>query len=132
MGPNNEPANPGVMSFTRTVPALVPSVRHSSLPASDVLALKKTMLPSATNLLGAELPKPGQMSLTSDVPAAVPLAFQSSRPMLVLLCLLVCGAAALKENCAADSSKLERFGARAAAEQIDDQRRIRRSAIASP
>src|SRR5262249_32935848 len=91
MLPKDEPANPGVMSFTRTVPALVPSVRHNSSPKADVLAVKKTTLFKATNLLGAELPKPDQISLTSDVPAAVPSVFQSSRPMLVLLCLLVCG-----------------------------------------
>jgi hypothetical protein len=85
------------MSLTSTVPLRVPSVRHSSLPKADVLAVKKTRLLRATNLLGAELPKPDQISLTSDVPAAVPLVFQSSRPMWVLRLRLVCGAVELKK-----------------------------------
>ena len=40
-----------------------------------MLAVKKTTLLRATNLLGAELPKPDQMSLTSDVPAGRAVGF---------------------------------------------------------
>jgi hypothetical protein len=44
----SDPAEPGRMSFTRTVPAAVPSLFHSSMPAWGVEAVKKAVAPITT------------------------------------------------------------------------------------
>jgi hypothetical protein len=68
------------MSFTRTVPAGVPSVFHSSSPLSGCSATKKRVPPTAVNPDANDDPGPGRMSLTSVVPAVVPSVFHSSYP----------------------------------------------------
>ena len=79
-----EDAVPGLMSFTNTVPAEVPSLVHSSKPLcapdAPLLAAKYTLVPIATSPVGAPLPEPW-MSLTSTVPALVPSLFHSSVPL---------------------------------------------------
>src|SRR5262245_24181779 len=78
---------PGLMSLTRTVPAAVPSLFHSSWPLVPLEAEKNnvplTFVSSWTfELEPYELPPPGRMSLTRTVPAAVPLLFHSSSPLV--------------------------------------------------
>ena len=51
----DDDAAPGAMSFTSCVPAAVPSVRHSSRPASVVVAVKNTASPDAVKPEGDEL-----------------------------------------------------------------------------
>ena len=76
-----ELAGPGRISLTRTVPAAVPSLFHSSLPVSGWKALKKSVpLIFRSRATPAE-PAPGTMSLTRTVPAAVPSLFHSSLPV---------------------------------------------------
>src|SRR4051794_19462702 len=77
LGP--EDADPGVMSLTRTVPADVPSLFHSSLPAESP-ATKKRVFPTAVRDTGELPPVPATMSLTRTVPAVVPLLLHNSAP----------------------------------------------------
>ncbi len=44
--------DPGRMSLTNTVPALVPSLFQSSLPFCASVAVKKTVPPTSTKLVG--------------------------------------------------------------------------------
>src|SRR5262245_66254427 len=59
------PAEPGLMSLTRAVPAEVPSLRHSSLPWLPSLAKKKSVPLTFRRLLGQEPAEAGLMSLTT-------------------------------------------------------------------
>jgi hypothetical protein len=68
------------MSSTMTVPAAVPSVFHSSLPFVASLALKKTVLPTASKPYGLLSPPPGMMFLSITVPPTVPSDTQGSNP----------------------------------------------------
>ena len=68
------------MSLTRTVPAAVPSLFHSSVPLAPSSAVKKSVPSDVRQVRGLELPVPGLMSLTRTVPAAVPSLFHSSSP----------------------------------------------------
>src|SRR5438552_11256334 len=65
------------MSFTRTVPAAVPSLFQSPVGSS---VAKKSVPFTFVRLCGFEPLLPGLMSFTSTVPAAVPSLFQSSSP----------------------------------------------------
>ena len=65
------------MSFTKTVPAAVPSVFHSSLPCVPPLAVKYVTPLTTTGLFGLELVLV-LMSLTRRVPVAVPSLMYSS------------------------------------------------------
>ena len=71
---------PGLMSLTRTVPASVPSLFHSSLPLTPSSAEKNSVPPTAVRSSMSEPEPPGSMSLTRTVPAAVPSLFHSSSP----------------------------------------------------
>ena len=74
----SELPGPGLMSFTRTVPAAVPSVLHSSDPVPSSAA-KKSVPPTLVNPVGLELP--GRlMSATRTVPLSVPSLLHSSDP----------------------------------------------------
>src|SRR6266487_3694105 len=64
------------MFFTRTVPAVVPSVFQSSIPLTPSSAAKKSVAPTAVRYFGEELY--GEISLTFTVPAEVPSLFHSS------------------------------------------------------
>ena len=66
------------MSLTRTVPAAVPSLFHSSTPCVPSSAAKNSVPFTFVRSLGYELRLPGLMSLTRTVPAAVPSLFHSS------------------------------------------------------
>src|SRR5690606_6711207 len=72
-------------SCARTVPTVVPSVRHSSLPLPGEVVpseARKYSLPLySTMYCGLELEVPLQMSATITVPAAVPSVFHSSVPV---------------------------------------------------
>ena len=65
------PSSPGLMSFTKTVPASVPSLFQSSVPCTPSSAAKKKVFPMAILgvVVGAEKPagiqpsSPGYMSL---------------------------------------------------------------------
>ena len=46
---------PGQMSLINTVPALVPSVFHSSWPSAGVEATKKVVVPMVRKFAGEEL-----------------------------------------------------------------------------
>src|SRR6266705_575035 len=70
---------PVLMSFTRTVPASVPSLFQSSAPELPSLARKYSAPLKTVNPRGVE-PAPGLMFFTHTVPASVPLVFQSSTP----------------------------------------------------
>ena len=67
-----EASGHGLMSFTSTVPALVPSLRHSSTPLVDSAAEKNTKGPATVNEIGKDPAGPASMSFTRDVPALVP------------------------------------------------------------
>ena len=68
------------MSLTRTVPAAVPSLFHSSSPVEPSSAVKNSVPFTFVRLLGSEPAPLGMMSLTRTVPAAVPSLFHSSTP----------------------------------------------------
>ena len=70
------------MSLTRTVPASVPSLFHSSAPWSPSSAAKNSVPFTAVRLSGPYDSRTGSglMSLTRTVPAAVPSLFHSSAP----------------------------------------------------
>ena len=70
------------MSLTRTVPASVPSVFHSSRPWVPSSAVKNSVPPTSVRYVGPlySPSSPGSMSLTRTVPASVPSDFHSSRP----------------------------------------------------
>ena len=71
------------MSLTRTEPAAVPSLFHSSVPCPAPSAAKKTVPASAEKLRGLEeAPGVGSRSARSSVPAAVPSLVQSSEPFV--------------------------------------------------
>ena len=66
---------------TRTVPAAVPSLFHSSLPVSAVVGAEVERAADVGELARATSCRgPGMMSLTRTVPAAVPSLFHSSTP----------------------------------------------------
>ena len=69
------------MTFSRMVPAVVPSLLQSPwlTPSS---ARKNSMPPARVSSVGYELPEPGLMSLTRTVPAGVPSVFHSSTPLV--------------------------------------------------
>ena len=71
------------MSLTRTVPASVPSLFHSSRPLIAVVGREEQRAAHRRQVAGDEPngPVPGLMSLTRTVPAAVPSLFHSSRPV---------------------------------------------------
>src|SRR5262245_11605068 len=74
------------MSFTRVVPAVVPSLFHNSEPAA-VTAVKNNVPFTFVRLLGLELLGvepllPVKISLTRTVPAAVPSLFHNSWPVV--------------------------------------------------
>ena len=76
----NEFAAPVLISFTIMVPAVVPSVFHSSFPvATSEARIKRTPL-RMNKGRGDELAEPALISLTRTVPAAVPSVFHSSAP----------------------------------------------------
>ena len=60
------------ISLTRTVPAAVPSLFHSSDPWVASVALKKRRPFASVNSLRLELP-PGKISFTRTVPEGKPL-----------------------------------------------------------
>src|SRR5919106_755000 len=68
-----------VKSFSRTVPAAVPSLLHSSLlpPSAGV---KNVVPPTSVKASGLELVGPGRMSFTRDVPDAIPFVLHNSVP----------------------------------------------------
>ena len=76
----SDPAAPGAMSFTMTVPLREPSVFHSSVPCVPSLAEKKKVLPSKPSGWGLKPAAPGLISLNMKVPLGVPLLTQSSEP----------------------------------------------------
>ena len=63
---------PGEMSFTSTVPAAVPSLFQSSVPASNVDCGKIECPVETGQIFRRGAPGPGRMSRTRKVPAAVP------------------------------------------------------------
>src|SRR3954447_16152958 len=69
------PAAPAVVSATSDVPPVVPSVRHSSKPATPSSARKYQKPPIRSN--PGEKPLSTKWSRNSTVPAAVPSVFQS-------------------------------------------------------
>ena len=75
------------MSISRLVPAVVPSVTHSSPPvASGSLPLATNTArppPSAAMPPATPLATPGPMSLSRVVPALVPSVIQNSLPWLL-------------------------------------------------
>ena len=76
----NDPREPARMSFTRTVPAEVPSDCQSSRPETGATnAVKYSVPPDHTKEFGVLL-EPGAMSFTRTVPAAVRSVFHSSVP----------------------------------------------------
>src|SRR5215470_18458505 len=56
---------PGLMSWTRTLPAAVPSLRQSSEPCTPSLASKRRVPPTFKSESGFDPTEPGHMSLTS-------------------------------------------------------------------
>src|SRR5215212_7372337 len=83
----------GLMSLTRVVPLLVPSLFHSSTPCLPSLAFKQRVLPTTNSFstsalrltapvvsLVFELPWWVLMSLTRVVPLLIPSLFHSSTP----------------------------------------------------
>src|SRR5262245_20783293 len=91
--PNSTKLDPGpeLMSFTRSVPASVPSLVQSSVPDPGVDARKNNRLLNTTSPEGLDPPAPGLMSLTRVVPSAVPSVRHNSVP-------LVSGTPALKKS----------------------------------
>lgn len=79
---------PGMISRTRRVPSVVPSVHQSSVPEVDVVAVKKTRLPVRQKLAGEAEVEPRLMSLRRVVPTGVPSEVQSSMPLAVPLLAL--------------------------------------------
>src|SRR6266853_1551573 len=72
----------GQMSFTRIVPAPVPSVLHSSRPVTPSSAENSNALFKTVKAFGEELaPGVALMSFTRTVPNPVPLLFHSSTPV---------------------------------------------------
>ena len=69
------------MSFTRTVPAVVPSDFQSSVPPAKSVATKYNVPFAFVRLLGIEPTPPALMSLTITVPVAVPSDFHNSIPL---------------------------------------------------
>src|SRR5262249_52324724 len=70
-----------LMSLTRTVPAAVPLLFHSSCPCVPSLAEKNSVPFTLIRLLGVDEPLPELMSLTRAVPSAVPSLFHISMPL---------------------------------------------------
>ncbi len=70
------------ISFTKTVPAVLPSDFHNSILLDASEAEKYNVPFRLYRFLGAELEAPGKMSFTSTVPLAVPSLFQSSSPLM--------------------------------------------------
>jgi hypothetical protein len=59
-----ELAAPGLMSLRMVVPAGVPSVSRNSWPVVASVAMKTTLEPTCTKLVGVELAVPGLTSLS--------------------------------------------------------------------
>ena len=75
----------GFMSFTKFVPASVPSENQSSAPSADVVALKKKpvdVAPEGILKTAALFPGPAHTSFTMYVPADVPSVRHSSCPFI--------------------------------------------------
>ena len=71
------------MSLRRIVPALVPSVTHSSWPVVGSEAWNRALpSPSATKLVGKELLVPGEMAVRRVGQALVASAHQRARPLV--------------------------------------------------
>ena len=70
------------MSLTSTVPAAVPSLFHSSLPAASWVALKRQVPLTSVRLRGMALAAPGTMSLTRTVPAGGAVALPQLVPVV--------------------------------------------------
>ena len=81
------PAEPGVRSLTRTVPASVPSDFHSSRPEATSVAANRTTPFSSVKFAG--LPELGEMRMSFNikVPAVVPSLIQSSWPFTMSVAL---------------------------------------------
>src|SRR5262249_13232037 len=79
--PGWEPSGPGRMSLTTKVPAAVPSLRHSSVPRSAVVARDNRAPLTLTGSRKQRPALPAATSLTRAVPAAVPSVFHSSAPV---------------------------------------------------
>ncbi len=73
------------MSFTSTVPAVVPLLRHSSCPRFGDWAEKKSSSPNAAVDTMLEPGRPRWMSRSMAVPAAVPSLTHSSGPCFLSL-----------------------------------------------
>src|SRR5262249_43082902 len=71
---------PLVMSLTRTVPFVVPSLFHSSCPCWGSVAAKNSVLLTLVSRSG--LDRSPLTVLTETVPAAVPLLFHSCTPLI--------------------------------------------------
>src|SRR5436309_259569 len=84
------------MSETITVPAVVPSVFHSSAPETESAAVKKRVPASGVRAAGNDDPVPGRMSRTSAVPVAVPSVFHTSLPVMAPATKKVIGPTAVK------------------------------------
>src|SRR4051794_38701618 len=74
-------ALPGRRSLSRTVPAAVPSVFHSSVPVAGVDAGNHSSPPTEAQMPGAEPMAPGARSVIIAVPAVVPSLRYSSYPV---------------------------------------------------
>lgn len=72
----DDPVEPGRMSFTRTVPAVVPSVRHNSEPPPPAVEAKYIIVQVESISPGETVTFPG--ALSGVVPAAVPSDFHNS------------------------------------------------------
>src|SRR5204863_1378886 len=84
----NTPEEPGMVSFTITVPSLVPSLFQSSVPLVPPSLAEKYNVPlrfviNAGSFCEFEKADalPAAIDFTIDVVAAVPLLFQSSSPL---------------------------------------------------
>ena len=76
----NEPPVPGMMSFTKAVPAGVPSLFQSSRPFTSSSATKNSVPFTSISSMSVEAALLALVSLTSTVPPTVPSLFQSSGP----------------------------------------------------
>ena len=73
---------PGLKSFTRMVPAAVPSLRQSSVLVAGWKARKSTCVPSGVSSKMSDEPGPTFTCATRAVPASVPSLRHSSAPVI--------------------------------------------------
>src|SRR5205814_1887732 len=78
----DEPFEPGLMSFTITVPPLLPSLFHNSLPLVASYAVKYKVLFKTLREEGPDPFMPLRISFTSTVPVSVPSLFHNSFPLV--------------------------------------------------